>query len=151
MLYNTRHMAEIFSISPSTVKKYANIYGRALSDNARPAAGNHRLFDAEDLRVYSYIVAQLKIGARHDDILASLLNGARGDLPTNHSDYTLTMEKAEQVSLLQVRIAQLEETIDGLKARVQELESERDARIRAEAERDMLWKLYREVTGKGGN
>lgn len=149
MLYNTRHMAEIFSISPSTVKKYAGIYGRVLSDHARPTAGSHRLFDTEDLRVFSYIVAQLKIGGRHDDILASLINGARGDLPTNHSDYTLAMEKGEQVSLLQVRIAQLEETIDELRSHIVVLEAEKERRIEAEGQVKLLRDMIRELMGKG--
>jgi DNA-binding transcriptional MerR regulator len=141
MLYNTRHLTEIFSIAPSTVKKYCGIYGRFLSENARPEKGSHRLFDSEDLRVFSFIVDQLKIGSRHDDIIVSLANGARGELPTQHTDYTLTMEKGEQITLLQNRIMQLE-------ARVLELEGERDARIRAEAERDLLRELLREAQGK---
>lgn len=141
MLLNTGHLADLFNISPSTVKKYSGIYGRFLSEAARPQDGAHRLFDADDLKVFSYIVQQTKAGAKHDDILVSLVNGERGELPPAHNDFTLTMDKGEQIMMLQNRIMQLE-------ARVLELESERDARIRAEAERDLLRELLREALGK---
>lgn len=142
MLYNTRHLTEIFSIAPSTVKKYCGIYGRFLSENARPEKGSHRLFDADDLRVFAFVVDNLKTGARHDDIIVSLANGARGDLPSQHGDYTLTMEKGEQITMLQTRIMQLE-------ARVLELEGEREKRIAAEAQVALLRDLLREAMGKG--
>lgn len=144
MLLNTRHIADLLNISPSTVKKYSGIYGRFLSEGARPQDGAHRLFDTEDVRILAYVVQQYKQGDRHDDIIASVANGARADVSAQYGDYSLTMDKGEQIMLLQNRISQLE-------ARVLELESERDARIRAEAERDLLRELLREQMGKGSN
>jgi DNA-binding transcriptional MerR regulator len=141
MLLNTGHLADLFNISPSTVKKYSGIYGRFLSESARPHDGAHRLFDTEDVRVLAYVVQQTKLGEKHDNIIMSIANGARADVPTQYNDYSLTMDKGEQIMLLQNRIAQLE-------ARVLELENEREARIRAEAERDLLRELLREAMGK---
>lgn len=142
MLLNTRHLSDLLNISASTVKKYSGIYGKFLSDGARPNDGAHRLFDTEDVRIFAYIVQQVKLGERHDNIIMSIANGARADVPAQYGDYSLTMDKGEQIMMLQNRIMQLE-------ARVLELETERDARIRAEAERDLLRELLREAMGKG--
>lgn len=141
MLYNTRHLAELFSISPSTVKKYCGIYGNFLSQDAKPDKGLHRLFDTDDLKVFSFIVSQVKVGERHDNIVMSLANGERGELPTQHGDYTLTMESKEQIVLLQTRIMQLQ-------GRVLELEGERDKRIGAEGQVIAYKEMLREAQDK---
>lgn len=127
MLLNTRHLADLFGISPSTVKKYSGIYGRFLSEKARPQNNReHRLFDTDDLKIFSYIVQQTKLNIPHDDIVLAIANGARADIPSNYGEYSLSVDKNEQIVLLQTRIMQLE-------GRVLELEGERDKRVGAEA------------------
>lgn len=143
MLLNTGHLADLLNISPSTVKKYSGMYGKFLSESGRPQEdGAHRLFDTDDVRVLAYVVQQTKLGEKHDNIIMSIANGARADVPAQYNDFTLTMDKSDQIMMLQTRIMQLE-------ARVLELEGEHDARIRAEAERDLLRELLREAMGKG--
>lgn len=138
MLLNTRHVADLFNISPSTVKKYSGMYGRFLSNNARPQNGAHRLFDTDDLKVFSFIIQQSKLGERHDNIIMALANGERADLPPQHGDYSLTIDKSEQLTMLQVRINQLQ-------AEIEELRNERDKRIEAEAQNRLLRELLKEA------
>ncbi len=124
MLYNTRHIAELLNIAPSTVKKYCGMYGRFLSADARPEKGSHRLFNADDLKVFSLIVERHKSGISHDDIILALDNGQRGELPAAHFEYTLTASAREQVAMLTLRVNQLDAEILRLNGEITRLGDE---------------------------
>lgn len=142
MLLNTRHLADLFGISPSTVKKYSGMYGQFLSEKARPQQEReHRLFDTDDLKVFSYVVQQTKLNIPHDEIILGLANGARADIPSRYGEYSLSIDKNEQLLILQTRVTQLQ-------AEVEILRSERDKRIAAEGQVMLLERQLEKVQTK---
>lgn len=142
MLLNTRHLADLFGISPSTVKKYSGMYGQFLSEKARPQQERaHRLFDTDDLKVFSYVVQQTKLNIPHDDIILALANGARADIPSQYGEYSLSIDKSEQLLILQTRVTQLQSEVEILKG-------ERDRRIAAEGQVMLLERQLEKVQEK---
>jgi DNA-binding transcriptional MerR regulator len=138
MLLNTRHLSDLFGISPSTVKKYSGMYGQFLSEKARPQDDRqHRLFDTDDLKVFSYITQQVKLNVPHDEIILALANGARADVPAQYGEYSLSIDKNEQLLLLQTRVSQLQSEIEMLRG-------ERDKRLEFEGQNKLLREMLRE-------
>lgn len=137
MLYTTSNICQLYSISPTTLKNWCDLAKPFLSDGAKPAKGKHRYFTSDDLKIFALV----KSSPDYDSAFLALSNGQRGELPSLVAEYSISLDTKDQVAMLQNRIMQLE-------ARVLELEGERDARIRAEAERDLLRELLREAQGK---
>lgn len=137
MLYTVRNVCQLYEVSATTLKNWADMASPFLSEVARPPKGKHRSFTYEDLRVFSVI----KSSPDYDSAFLALSNGQRGDVPDMHNEYSIVMESKEQLMLLQNQVMQLQ-------ARVRELEGEHDGRIRAEGQRDMLKEQLREAQDK---
>jgi DNA-binding transcriptional MerR regulator len=115
MLYTTRHVCELYSISHTTVKHWAQIYAPFLSEVAKPPKGNHRAFTVADLKVFALVDSSKRQALSHEEIYAALANGQRGDLPPQHIEFSLAIEPREQIAVLQTRIRQLEAEVETLR------------------------------------
>lgn len=134
MLYSMQSTSEIFNLSPSTLRNYCEAFAEFFSDHAKPPRGKHRNFTKEDLTVISLI---RNIGDYEAAYLA-LKNGQRGQLPDEHFEVAVSTQPRDQIILLQVRIQQLE-------AQVEQLQSERDKRIRAEGQLELVQNMLRDA------
>jgi DNA-binding transcriptional MerR regulator len=123
MLYNTRHITNLFSVSHTTVKNWAIEFERHLSVTAAPGDGRHRNFTDEDLEVLALIHELKKQGMTYSDIHAALDNGQRGNPPLRTTELIAATEQKQQLVLLTNRIRQLE-------TQVQELEQYHDENLK---------------------
>lgn len=135
MLYTMKNATEIFEVSRRTITNWCDLASEFLSEDAKPTIENgRRAFTSDDLKVFALI----KTSKDYDSAYAALKNGQRGEVPAMVSDYSLSIENRQQISLLENRVMQLT-------AQVHELQGERDKRIEAEAQNRLLRELLREA------
>lgn len=107
MAYSTRHISQLFGVSPQTVRSWSIEFADFLSASATPGEGRRRQFTEDDLRVFALIREQKKAGMLFEDIHIALQNGLLGDLPTG-VDLAVSEGGQEKMRGLSKRVAELE-------------------------------------------
>jgi DNA-binding transcriptional MerR regulator len=115
MPYFTRHICQLFNVTPPTVRSWTEEFGAYLSEGARTSAGRHRLFTDEDLRVFSF-VSQMRRNneATFVEIETLLKAGQRGELPLFINTQKEEPETIEKESQLVLQLQYLQQVITGL-------------------------------------
>lgn len=72
MQYKPAQIAEIFDVSPNTVRNWARWHGEYLDDSATPGPGATRLFSGRDMQVLKAINQLRSQGLTTDEINARL-------------------------------------------------------------------------------
>jgi DNA-binding transcriptional MerR regulator len=122
MLYSMKNATELYDVSPTTIKNYCDLAVEYLSDHARPDKKNgRRWFTYDDLRVFALI----KSSRDYQAATAALASGERGEVPSMHNEYTITIQQKQQVMFLQNRVIQLEAELERFKG----VEKERDEAV----------------------
>src|SRR5215212_6826613 len=100
MNYATRHAADLFNVSPETIRNWANEFAEHFSIVGNPPKGKQRRFTVEDLEIFSLIAQMKEQGGTFEEIHAALANGQRGTLPplpADGGDTTLAPEKEKHL------------------------------------------------------
>ena len=146
MNYATRHAADLFTVSPETIRNWANEFAEHFSVVGNPPKGKQRRFTLEDLEIFSLIAQMKEQGATFDEIRAALANGQRGalpPLPIAQIDTTLAPEKekhlAVQMQYLQQQLIKVETERNMAQAQLQPL---KDQIIRIQAQLDTSNGMY---------
>jgi DNA-binding transcriptional MerR regulator len=146
MNYATRHAADLFTVSPETIRNWANEFAEHFSVVGNPPKGKQRRFTLEDLEIFSLIAQMKEQGATFDEIRAALANGQRGalpPLPIAEMDTTLAPEKekhlAVQMQYLQQQLIKVETERNMAQAQLQPL---KDEIIRIQAQLDTSNGMY---------
>lgn len=75
MFYSPSTAAEKLDVSPSTVRRWASVFGPHLSNYARPEAGQRRAFTDDDIATFAVVKDLLAAGLSEHQVSAQL--GAR--------------------------------------------------------------------------
>ncbi len=125
--YTTSQLCSIFSISPQTVRNWSQDFSRHLSSSAAPGKGRNRMFNEDDLRVFSLIAAMKSNSATHEEIQSSLTAGQRGDLPNLSPSDVQSMvmtDHARAITNLKNEIAALQDERNSTLADLQKARDE---------------------------
>jgi len=79
--FRTSHLENLYEISHETVRAWTIEFSKYLSPTANPGGGKKRLYQKDDLAVFSLVVELRKQGMDFSDIHAALENGQRGEVP----------------------------------------------------------------------
>src|SRR5258707_13542651 len=107
--FSTRHIMSLFKVSKETVRNWSQEFSTYLSPTASPAAGRHRQYSEDDLRVFALVHQMKGEGQLFEDIHASLQNGQRGSLAESDAHSLVASEPGQQIVLLQDRVMELEQ------------------------------------------
>jgi DNA-binding transcriptional MerR regulator len=131
MNYSTRHICQLFNISPQTTRAWTEEFQEYLSENARPGVGRHRQFTEDDMRVLS-LISQMKrdSSATFADIHASLKVGQRGTPPALPPSEVEALVLSERESQLIFQLQKLQQTIADLEKERLELLPTRDEALK---------------------
>ena len=143
--YKTQHIVNIFGISSTTVRKYADMYEKYLSVDGQRQDGQHRSFNQDDLRVFTTVVTLRAEGKDWDEIGTFLDSGDRFEPPEIDDNALAIMTKAgddilEMLQKMQDEINELRETKDSHLI----AENEKLAKEVKEKEAEIR-RLYREI------
>ena len=139
-MYQTKDIVEQFSVSPQTVRTYADEFGHYMSPTANPPTGQQRNFSDDDLAVFALIVQLKRQGFTYEAIHAALASGQRGEV-SHQSDFLKQIEippVRDQNSLIVLRkeLTALKEMHEN---EVRELRTDRDKAVgQAEAYKEQL-------------
>lgn len=114
--YQPRHVQQLFSKSPETIRQWSMDFRAYLSVDANPSSGHRRYVD-DDLTVFSHINIRKAEGASNDMIAAELANGQRATPPREPSAIVAADERSE-VMLLQSQLESAQETISDLQEQI---------------------------------
>ena len=115
MKYQPKHVQQLFSKSPETIRLWSLEFAQFLSTDANPGSGGgHRRYTDDDLRVFSHINIRKAEGATNESISAELTNGQRATPPRDVVAIIAADEKSE-VMLLQNQVIELEVTVSELR------------------------------------
>lgn len=131
MKYSTRHICQLFTISPETVRAWSEEFQEYLSESARPGVGRHRQFDDDDMRVLS-LITQMKSenSATFADIHEALKAGKRGRSPSLPASEVEALVLSERESQLVFQLQKQQDIIDDLERERTALLPVRDENIR---------------------
>jgi DNA-binding transcriptional MerR regulator len=149
MKYSTRHAMTLFKVSKETVRNWSQEFSEYLSPTASPAAGRHRQYTDDDLRVFALIHEMKAEGQLFEDIRASLANGQRGHVPEAETHDIIAAEPRQQLMLLQGRVLELEQEVERLRESEKVAITERALRQRAEEQlvdaQKLIGDLYKQI------
>lgn len=138
-MWTTNDIAQVFSVTPQTVRNWCTDFTDYLSSEAAPdTPGTKRMFTEDDVKVFVLIREMTQRGSNYDEVRKALADGKRGELPDqlplNKDDYTSLLTEQEIYRLLPI-IRQRDEAVGQLK----QLQSERDQ------DRQTIERLNREI------
>jgi len=136
MKYQPRHLQQLFSKSPETIRQWSLDFARFLSVDANPTSG-HRRYTDDDLQVFAYVNIRKGEGAGVDQILAELAQGTRADPPKEPAAIVAADERGE-MTLLQVQLEQMRAVSTELRAQLEAVRTERDKALGALENADKL-------------
>lgn len=98
----------MFGISHETVRKYTIDFAEFMSEGANPdEKGAHRVYTESDLRVFSLIAGMKNTNHTDDDIRATLVAGAEGELSELIDDRSIKLSPNMQIMLAKQEITNL--------------------------------------------
>ena len=80
-MFTTSTIQRVFKRSPQTIRNWAEEFQLYLSDAARPRKGKRRVFNFDDVTVFSLVHDMSHRGFDYTEIGLALKNGQRGELP----------------------------------------------------------------------
>jgi len=84
---NVGELAEMFDVTPNTVRNWAKRYAEFLSAGANPGVGHQRTFSTRDVNVFSFVSSYLADGLNHDEIRGAIaLKSIPDDQPVSIVD-----------------------------------------------------------------
>ena len=110
--YKNEDLREMFGVSHETIRKYTIDFKEFLSEAANPSENKHRVYDESDLRVFSVIVSMKNSNHSDNDIKATLVAGAEGDLGSLLDNETLALSAPMQVRLAKQEISNLRSQLE---------------------------------------
>lgn len=111
--YKNEDLRDLFNISHQTVRTYSNDFAEFLSEGANPAeAGTHRTYTESDLRVMAVIVRMKNNNQTDDEIKATLVAAAKGELADLIDDPTITLSSNMQMTLARQELSNLRNRLD---------------------------------------
>lgn len=108
MKYQPKHIQQLFSKSPETIRSWGLEFSSFLSLDANPTSG-HRRYNDDDLRVFAYVNIRKAEGASNETISAELANGQRAEPPREVSAIVAADERSE-LMMLQIQLETLQDT-----------------------------------------
>jgi DNA-binding transcriptional MerR regulator len=150
--YSTPQVADLFQVSPSTIRNWCEEFAPYLSPHAAQPS-RARSFSEDDLEVLALIAEQKALGKNYADIHGSLSNGERAQPPNPSALSSLpspVLDKlqtlTQQVHSLTTENAALRQSSEALRIQVAQLETEiRFLREQASKDRE-LGRLEGELT-----
>ena len=136
MKYQPKHLQQLFKKSPETIRQWSLEYADFLSVDANPDTG-HRRYTDDDLSVLAYVNVRKGEGVDSERIIAELRDGARIDPPQEPSAIVASDERSE-VILLNIKLEQAQEALDGLNNQLMEVRTQRDKALGALENADKL-------------
>lgn len=143
--YKTQHIASIFDISGTTVRKYADMFEKYLSIDGQRQDGQHRTFDHSDLQVFTTIVTLKGEGKTWDEIETFLASGDRYE-PPEIDDNALAIATKAGDDILEM-LQRMQSEIDQIKQASDSRLIEENERLKKEvkSKEDEIRRLYREL------
>lgn len=133
MAYTNQHLCTMFNISHQTGKNWAKEFAQFLSPSANPGDNRQRVYNMDDLRVFSLVHEFRNAGKTYDEIHAALANGSRGDIPQFEFDaLSPTGAKNREIAILQTQIIDLQRQLDTAR-----MSSAVDRALREKAEKEL--------------
>jgi DNA-binding transcriptional MerR regulator len=133
MAYTNQHLCAMFNISHQTAKNWAKEFAPFLSPAANPGENRQRVYNMDDLRVFSLVYESRNAGKHYDEIRVALANGSRGDIPQFEADSLAPAGvKNREIAILQAQVADLERQVDNAR-----MSSAVDRALREKAEREL--------------
>ena len=146
MNYATRHVAELFSVSPETVRNWANEFAEYFSVVGNPPKGKQRRFTIDDLEIFSLIAEMKGRGANFDEIHLALAAGQRGELPQLPLDEDTALVSPEKEKRFALQIQHLQQTMIKVEQErdtaIAQLQPLKDEIIRVQAQLDTSKGMY---------
>ncbi|MGB7340844.1 MAG: MerR family transcriptional regulator [Phototrophicaceae bacterium] len=106
--YKNEYLRDTFGISHETVRKYTIEFSEFLSEGANPdERGAHRTYTESDLRVFALIVRMKNNNNTDDEIKATLIAAAKGELSELIDDPTVTLSSNMQMTLARQEMTSL--------------------------------------------
>lgn len=111
--YKNEDLRDMFSVSHQTVRKYSMDFAEFLSEGANPAeAGTHRTYNESDLRVMAVIANMKNTNHSDNEIKATLIAAAKGELSELIDDPTITLSSNMQMTLARQELQNLHNRLD---------------------------------------
>lgn len=156
MEYKSKDLQQLFDKSTETIRTWADEFRDFLSPNANPGQGRHRLFSADDVRVFALVNEMKVLGKTYEDIHMALQSGQRGDVQEQTIERALTLESSLALDAAQRQIEVLVVEKEELRKRIQQLHDEnirlktllevKDSQDNAmQGERDKIEQLQRQI------
>jgi DNA-binding transcriptional MerR regulator len=121
-MFTTKHVHELFNVTPQTVRNWASEFVSYLSPSATTGNGWRR-FTADDLAVFALVKELTEKGRNYSDIHATLKTGQRGDLPSDITYVTSGQINALLVGDVEREFALKVQEIDNLREEIEDLEA----------------------------